>query len=89
MTFSRFNLDTITMADYCTAMQDAIKIALEGSSDFINVIPNFNRYVATFGNAKPEQTGDWVEILQTGPRTTTSSVSKISDTRTNCDEKEN
>jgi hypothetical protein len=38
MTFSRFNLDTITMADYCTAMQDAIKIALEGSSDFINVI---------------------------------------------------
>jgi len=54
--FSRYNLDTIALADYCTAMQDAIRIALEGSSDFINVIPNFNRYVATFGNSEPEQT---------------------------------
>ncbi|VDI77877.1 tectonic-1/3 [Mytilus galloprovincialis] len=61
----RFNLDTTTMsADYCTAMQQIINVALEGSDDYVNVEPIKNRYVATFGNSEPEQTGDWVPILQ-------------------------
>lgn len=51
-------------ADYCTAMQQIINVALEGSDDYVNVEPIKNRYVATFGNSEPEQTGDWVPILQ-------------------------
>lgn len=45
-------------------MQDAINLALEGTDDFINANPDLNRYVATFGNSEPEQTGDWVPILE-------------------------
>ncbi|CAC5424958.1 TCTN1_3 [Mytilus coruscus] len=71
----RFNLDTVTVAEYCNAMQQAINIALEGSSDYVNVEPIKNRYVATFGNSEPEQTGDWVPILQFPAGTTTSSQS--------------
>ncbi|XP_063398694.1 tectonic-1-like isoform X4 [Mytilus trossulus] len=60
----RFNLGMTTMADYCTAMQQIINVALEGSDDYVNTEPIKNRYVATFGNSEPEQTGDWVPILQ-------------------------
>ncbi|XP_076116291.1 tectonic-1-like isoform X1 [Mytilus galloprovincialis] len=59
-----FNLGPTTMADDCIAMQQMINVALEGSDDYVNVEPIKNRYVATFGNSEPEQTGDWVPILQ-------------------------
>lgn len=50
------------MARNCSFIQDSIIQILLGPNATITMLPNLNRYIATFGNTSQTVSSDWVQV---------------------------